>query len=113
MNENFARISCLALLLLGYSACVNTPAPEDNPPRPPVGIVFSVNLAERMLVFESEYRIPPGMQMRLLRDGSTVGMLRAGSVRRRRFQSADILEGRPQPGDLVEPLLPVKPQATE
>lgn len=64
-------------------------------------------------MFEAEYRMPAGRDMRVLREGHSIGRVRAGSERRRRFQSADILEGRPQIGDLVEPVSLAQPQTAQ
>ena len=96
---------CLFLLSCMLWGCASAPDPEPVERHPPVGIVRSVNLHERYLVFEAEFRTPPGQEMRLLRDGLPVGRLQAGAVRKRKFQSADILEGSPRVGDLVEPRL--------
>jgi hypothetical protein len=113
MIENSRILFWLSALLILSSGCVQTPEPDPVPRHLAVGIIRSVNLAERYVVFEAEFRVPPGREMRLLQNGLPAGRLRAGSYRRRKFQSADILEGRPRTGDLVEPTLPVQLQPAQ
>ena len=114
MRVHLLRIATCFLICVALSSCATSPDQEEAAPlRSPVGIVRSVHLAERYLVFEAEYKIPEGTRMLLLRDGVPAGTLRAGASRRRKFQSADIVEGRPSLGDLVEPQLRVQPQQTQ
>jgi len=107
MNKGTWTKSLLIILSVFVSACTTTPTPETTASLPPVGIIRSVNLAERYVVFESEIKSTPGTQLRLLRQQKQIGLLETGTFRKRKFQSADILEGRPQPGDFAEPILPV------
>jgi len=113
MSEKSAYQFCALLACFLLSGCVTSPGPEPAALQPPVGIIRFVTLSERYVIFESEFRMPAGRSMRLLREGVPIGMLQAGSYRRRKFQSADILEGRPRPGDLAEPVLPVQSQAAQ
>lgn len=101
------------LLTLVAAGCRTPPASAPEARRPPVGIIRSVNLPERYVVFEAEFTFPPGSKLRLLRQRRVIGRLEAQNVQRRKFQAADILEGRPQPGDLVEPVLTVQPQPAQ
>jgi hypothetical protein len=112
----FTRVLQNGLILLILSligACTTPPEQRQASSRPPVGIIRSVNQAERYVVYEAEFQLSAGSKMRILRDGKTVGQLQAGTFRRQKFQVADLLEGRPLPGDLAEPILPVKPQPAE
>ena len=114
----YTRVTFLLVVLFLWTGCTTTPPPpeeivEPEPLRPPVGIVRSTNLAERYLVFEAEFRIPEGTDLVLLKEGVPAGKLKAGRYRRRKFQVADVLEGYPTVGDLVEPALRVKPQPAQ
>lgn len=113
MKPLFPFFGLITLLSLGPTGCRTSSEAVAPRRRPPVGIVRSVNLAERYVIFEAEFRIPPGMDMRLLRDNRPVGLLKSQRYRRRKFQAADILEGRPQQGDLVEPVSAVEPQPAQ
>ncbi|MEX2607802.1 MAG: hypothetical protein WD708_10695 [Kiritimatiellia bacterium] len=76
--------------------------PED--PRPsPVGIVRFINRPEHYLIFEAENAIPAGTGLLILREGRRVGSARVGTQQNRKFQTADILEGAPSVGDVVQP----------
>lgn len=55
------------------------------------------------MVYECRKLHLEGTTLWVLRNGTVTGRLRALGIREHAFQAADILEGAPQPGDLVEP----------
>jgi hypothetical protein len=113
MTSRFRISAPFLLVMICATGCRTPPGKEAPLHPPPVGIIRFVNQAERYVVFEAEFSIRPGEKMNILRDGTAIGQLESGTQRRRKFQSADILEGHPKPGDQVEPVLPVKPQPAE
>ena len=99
----------LPLLFLGLTAC-RTPAPGPDPVTVhPAGIVLRVNFAEKYLVFEASHTFAAGEILPVMRDGVRVGRVRVLALRRNRIQSADILDGVPGPGDVIERPAPSQP----
>lgn len=93
----------LVLLISGLTACRTPPPPSrERLIIEPAGIVQRVNFAEKYLVFEASHLFATGEELVVMRDGRPAGRVRVLSIRRKRIQSADILEGAPRVGDIVE-----------
>lgn len=101
------RLSAMSILLCGLlvtPGCRFWRRP-DAPPAVttrPAGVVREVNAAERYLVFESLFPFMPGEILHIIRDGRRVGQVRVHRLRHRPFFAADLLEGIPRPGDILE-----------
>lgn len=101
--------NALALLLLtgmlAGSSCARfrpnrTPEPEWT--IRPAGAVLSVDPHQHFVVFESSFRFRAGQQVTAMRGGRPVARLIVHTQSRPPFYVADIHEGRPEPGDLIE-----------
>ncbi len=94
---------CL-LLLSGASSCLFWKR-EDPAPKvilQPAGVVTRLSLPEKYLIFESSFPFAAGQTVHAVRDGRRVATLRVHPLRQRPFHAADILDGVPRVGDLVE-----------
>lgn len=95
--------SILLMLFLSSGCLFWRPAEESSSVTfQPAGEVTRVNRAEKYLIFESAFPFAAGQTVHALRDGRRVATLRVHTLRNRPFYAADILDGVPQPGDLVE-----------
>jgi len=94
----------LLLILLSTSSCLFWRKAEPAPSVvfQPAGVVTRINRAEKYLVFESSFPFVAGQTVHAVRDGRRVATLRVHPLRQRPFYAADILDGVPQTGDLVE-----------
>lgn len=100
---NTIRAAALAFLCL-LAGCV-TPPTEDADSEltlRPAGVIRRVNAPERYVLFESAHNFEAGHTLRAMREGRSVATLRVHPLRHRPFQAADILDGAPREGDLVE-----------
>lgn len=91
-------------MFFSLAGCVHF---RREPPPPevtlrPAGVVRRVNAPERYVLFESTFAFEAGRELRAVRDGRPVATLRVHPLRHRPFQAADILDGAPREGDLVE-----------
>lgn len=73
-----------------------------------MGVIRRVNAAERYAIVECRQAFPSNLELRVWRDEHIVATLRARSLREKHMQAADIVEGVPAPGDLVELARPVQ-----
>lgn len=77
--------------------------PPEDPAPPALGIVRFINRPEHYLIFEAQNAIPADTRLIVLREGRRIGTARVGTQQNRTFQTADILEGAPSAGDVVQP----------
>ena len=98
----------LGLALAAAGGC-RSPRPESPPaPPPPAAIgprgeVIRVNEQHRYVVLRCEV-LPSGPeQATLYRNGRPVGRILVNGPARPPFAIADVLEGKPQPGDRAAP----------
>ena len=89
---------------LGLAACAAKRSGESDPPvrLRPAGVVRRVNAPEKYLVFESSFAFRSGQELDAMRLGKRVGRVRVHRLQRRPLYAADILEGAPRSGDLLE-----------
>ena len=113
-----SSIGISALMLVTLTALTGCLTWESTPQSDPItvypaGIVKRVNFAEKYLVFEASHSFDAGKVLTVIREGSPVGKVRVLAFKRKRIQSADILEGVPEPGDVLEGPPPAQPQHRE
>jgi|GEM_PF-3849130 len=119
-----AGIAGSLILTLCLHGC-QTKKPASPPPTPtatpeaskaprfrPGGVVRRVNAGERYLIFESRLPFPPGIEAYCIRGNTITGRLLIPGQRRRDYELAEVISGRPQAGDIVEPLLPEEREAS-
>jgi hypothetical protein len=94
----------LLSLLLFTAACTSRNKKNEEPGyhMQPAGVVQQVNAAERYLIFASTFKFNNGQELQAIRLGKRVGKVRVHRLQSRPLYAADILEGAPQAGDLVE-----------
>jgi len=106
----FGACLCLTLLLIVPGAGCGTvrapPPSEEKPPElglPPAGEVLYVNAAYQFVIMRCAGIPRQGTEYGLYRNRQEVARVRIGGQRRSTFWAADILEGQPQPGDIMKP----------
>jgi hypothetical protein len=100
---NAARIFAVAACLT-LAACAGKPAVDGKPlvRHRPAGVVRWANGPEKYLVFESAFAFRGGQELDAMRLGKRIGRVRVHRLQNRPFYAADILEGAPLSGDLLE-----------
>ncbi len=102
--------------MLVHTGCVLLQNGSSKPElqRWPGGVVTQVEAEESFLIFEGSHNFPVGQELRVMRNGKPVGVVRVRQERQKRFHSADILQGDAAPGDVVEAPLPLpRPEEAE
>ena len=92
--------------MMGCATARNRKAKQQKPaPASPiyVGVITLVNDVDRFVLIDGGGTIAPadGTALKVFRDGTETGILKVGSVKRRQFLIADIVQGDPQKGDRV------------
>ncbi|MDA3875120.1 MAG: hypothetical protein PF795_14320 [Kiritimatiellae bacterium] len=103
MKEIVYPVLLIGLFCGGCTLFQSAERPLAEPAPPALGIVRFINQPEHYLIFEAQNAIPAGTRLVLLREGRRIGSARVGSQQNRTFQTADILEGAPSVGDVVQP----------
>lgn len=99
------RFLLLAIWAFAALSCRTTEkAPDEVEPivSRPSGVVQRVNFPEKYLIFQASRPFPAGETLVLRRDGSEVGRVRVLPYRRKSIQAADILDGVPEIGDVLQ-----------
>jgi len=102
VNRARSRVAAVLCLLAGACATRRAEEPAASFHMRPAGVVRRVNRPEMYVIFESPFVFRNGQEVEVLRMGRRVGRLRVHRLQTRPFYAADILDGAPQAGDLVE-----------
>jgi len=108
--KSYPQNVLLALLCLGLGACATTrrpgvpeaPIKAPTPPPQVIGRIFAVNMGHGFAVIESSQTPETGIELHARSiAGEQTALLKVTPEKKNPFIIADIMKGKPQPGETV------------